>query len=133
MNKKIISIDHIFFEGNARNYEVIDRNLEVPCPKYFISYNNGKPFISDEVPKQFRPPMVRHELYEFEKLNPEDDKSCLTALIQEIIAVPNPILNKYLKFRKEVFRELVDFHKKHKTPQINKINKSLDYLNSLIL
>ena len=87
MNFRVIDEQRLAFSGEDRTYDVVDRNLGVGEPRYFISYNNGRPFISDEVPEAFRAPMVFHELMEFESLKGQPD-SCLNSLKAELETFP---------------------------------------------
>tara|TARA_Y100000310_G_scaffold337228_1_gene423791 strand:- start:278 stop:673 length:396 start_codon:yes stop_codon:yes gene_type:complete len=131
MNKKVVSIESILFNGQERNYEVVDKNLNVPCPKYFISHNNGKPFISNEVPEKYRGYMVFHELYEFETRDPLTKDSCVISLKKELETVPENIKEDYIEFRKQVFEDLVTFLKKYDKSILDKVSLSLDYLENL--
>lgn len=140
MIDKIIAIEHMFFDEGGRfynvphrelrPYDVLDKDLD-SCPKFFISYNKGRPFISEEVPKEFRRHMVFHELYEFEVLDPTKEDSCLIALKEELSRVPKTDLTEYIRFKTQVFQELITFSEKHDKSLLKKINKSLDYLKTL--
>lgn len=128
MELKTLELKVITFNGKQRSYSVVDRNI-TPAPKYFISYNKGNPFISDEVPEEFRESMVFHELTEFELLQDKPDR-CLQALKSELETVPKNKKEDYLKFRLEVFESLIDFLKKYdpNSKLIIEVNKSLKYL-----
>src|SRR3989344_3216172 len=95
---KTLETRTIEFDGKQREYRVVDRNIGSPAPKYFIAYNVGIPFISDEVPQQYREPMVLHELTEFELLPNEKDR-CIRALRAELKIVPENIKEDYMRFR----------------------------------
>ncbi len=132
MGLKLHSIETILFDGKDREYEVMDNPEKLIVPKYFISYGNGKPFISSEVPKSYRPHMVRHELLEFEKIE-DSPTCCLQALVSELEEVPSENREIYVQFRTKTFRSLIDFLKTQNklSPLIHKLHKSLRYLESI--
>jgi hypothetical protein len=131
MNIKVISKESTLFEGMPRVYDVVDKNLDIPCPKYFISYNQGNPFISEEVPQKFRKYMIYHELYEFEKFDPKEEDSCLESLRKELAKVPYYNLQEHVNFRKDTFRHLIEFVREYDKDSFKKINRSLNYLENV--
>jgi hypothetical protein len=133
MNIKIISKESTIFEGRTRIYDVVDKNLGIPCPKYFVSYNQGSPFISQEVPQNFRKYMIYHELYEFEEFDPKDEDSCLESLRKELAKVPYYNLQEHVDFRKDTFRHLIEFVREYDKDSFQKINRSLNYLENLTI
>jgi hypothetical protein len=126
----VLKTKTIDFEGKAREYDVVDRNLGVDCPRWFIGYNNGRPFVSDEVPEGFMNYMVFHELQEFEKMPGGEDR-CLTTLIEELKRVPEQELKEYVPFRREVFRSLVGYLQRHQQPLESAARKSLEHLERM--
>ncbi len=132
MGLKKLEVKTIEFNGKLREFRVVDRNVGSPAPKYFISYGNGTPFISDEVPENYRNPMVFRELTEFELLQNESDR-CLKALNAELEIVPENLRKDYVLFRREVFESLIDYFKHYQpdSPFISEAGKSLDKLKTL--
>ncbi len=132
MGLKLHSIETILFDGKDREYNVMDNPEKLIVPRYFISYGNGKPFISSEVPKNYRHHMVRHELLEFEKIE-DSPTCCLQALVSELEEVPTIDRNDYIPFRARTFKSLIDFlkTKNQLSPLIHKLHKSLRYLESI--
>ncbi len=126
------SIETITFDGKDREYDVMDNPEKLIVPKYFISYGGGRPFISLEIPKEYRSHMVRHELYEFEKLEDSPDR-CLKSLMFELENVPHQDRSDYIPFRARTFKNLIYFLKTQEqlSPMIHKLNKSLRYLESI--
>jgi hypothetical protein len=122
----------IEFLGKDRKYDVVSKHLDSPAPRWFIGYNNGRPFISDEVRQDYQRPMVFHELAEFEILQ-NGNESCLEALKAELITVPVNRRKDYVSFRKEVFRELVKYFKESEPESqlIPKLKQSLAHLEGL--
>jgi hypothetical protein len=132
MEKEIIGKGEIKFEGEAREFDVADRNIP-EAPKYFIGYNNGRPFISDEVPERFRKYMVLHELVEFEKFSEEED-SCYKALRFELMDVVDDDIYEYVPFRAETFEHLINYLKQNESDSdlLPKVKRSCRHLNELI-
>ncbi|PIN94464.1 hypothetical protein COU53_03545 [Candidatus Pacearchaeota archaeon CG10_big_fil_rev_8_21_14_0_10_30_48] len=122
----------IKFQEEEREYDVVDRNIDQPAPRYFISYRQGIPFISDEVPRDYMHPMILHKLTEFELLQEENDK-CLKALKVELKSLNEEQLKEYIPFRTEVFQCLISYLEKHlpNSPHLPEMKKSLSYLETL--
>ena len=131
MGLEVISTEMVDFEGAQREYEVVSRHIERPSPRFFVRYNSGKPFISDEVPVRYRGFMVYHELYEFEKLGLMDEKSCVKALEKELDMVGSKLIKGYVQFRRRVFGELVDYLRKFDTILLDRVEKSFERLKVL--
>jgi hypothetical protein len=131
MEMEIIETKSVYFNGQIRKYDVVASDLGVPCPKFFIGYNSGRPFISEDVPRVWRPFMAYHELHEFENLNPKCEDSCVEALDEELRVVGQGIVPIYVPFRKQVFEHLVDYGIKHDSSIVPKTRKSLEKLRML--
>src|SRR3989344_2017793 len=113
-------------------YRIISRKL-VEDPKYFVSFGNGTPFISDEVPPKFRPYMILHELMEFIGHKNKRDR-CVNALKEELAEVPLEKVDHYIEFRLGTFKYLSDYLRTQDDPGnfIDEVQKSTDYLQSLM-
>lgn len=137
MKLPIIGQEEIEFKETKRVYDIVERSLP-GAPRFFVAYNSGRPFISEEVPEIYRPPMVFHELTEFENINPSNPEKCLYALKYELEYVKSLEyigFKEYKIFRKEVFKELISYQKERNakaTEFIRGIENSLEYLNHLI-
>lgn len=132
---KIIGKGRVEFGGEKRVYDVVDRSLE-GAPRYFICYSNGRPYISDEVPKTFRRHMVFHELFEFEKLQGKSEVGrCMRALMNELDGVPERDHGEYIPFRINVFQNLLDYLEETEptSPLVVDVRQSLDFLERMAL
>lgn len=120
----------IKFFGVARPYDIMSRNVS-PSPRFFVSYGNGRPFISDEVPEKYRGHMIFHELAEFEFL--KGSNKCLNALQLELSRVPKTEMSEYATFRGETFKSLIGFLEMYEPSSklIPEVKKSLSHLQSL--
>ena len=121
----------VSFEGAVREFDVLDKNLGVPCPRYFVSYNNGRPFISNEVRPVYQQRMVFHELVEFEKYEDQEGR-CVKALNDELRLVSSTKLLTYVRFRKEVFEGLLEFSLNNQPDFIDEIKGSIARLDQII-
>lgn len=121
----------VTWNGRGYSYRIISRKLAAD-PKYFVSYGNGNPFISDEVPEKFRPYMILHELMEFQSQKRKVE--CINALKGELAEVPFDKLAHYLEFRVSTFRYLRDYLNAQDNPGsfLDEVQKSLAYLEQLI-
>jgi len=131
MELKTLKTRTIRFDGKDREYDVVNRNLGADCPRWFISYGNGLPFISDEVPEEYMDHMVFHELYEFETLANHGEGKCLESLKAELERVPEDQRKDYMNFRKGVFESLVQYLERTGGALLPETQKSLDHLRRL--
>lgn len=124
-------------EGQNRKYLVVSRNLEPSLP-LFAGYNNGLPFVSEDVPSVFRLAWVAHEVIEFEQFRDPDGKwlpeHCRRALFKELTYVPEDCLEEYFPLRLGFFNDLVDYLTKNKEPAelIEEVRKSRDGLEKFV-
>ena len=98
--------------GMIREYLIISHDL-YPSPKYFASCRPDRevpPFISDDVPPEFRPYVMTHEIYEGYHLRDQPHR-CLRALEFELGSVPATRIRPYLRFRLTMFEALLAFMK----------------------
>lgn len=126
-------------EGRLIPFSVISKSLketlEIDLP-YFISYNNGHPFISEEVPEYYRKPMIAHEFVEFTKYAGKENR-CVDALKEELsyvpLLVPEDKREGYIPFRLEVFNHLLKYLNVNEpnSPFIPEVQKSVNYLKRL--
>ena len=130
MNLQTLDTKMIKFFGVVRLYDIMSRNV-TPSPRFFVSYGNGIPFISDEVPEKYRGHMIFHELAEFEFL--KGSNKCLNALQLELSRVPKEEVVEYAHFRRETFKSLIDFLEKHEPSSklIPEVRRSLSHLQSI--
>lgn len=111
--------DH--WDGKIGQVTVLDRTYEYlvishdlhPSPKFFASCRTDRvtpPFISDDVPAEFRPFVMTHEIYEGYIINGQPHR-CLRALEHELGCIPAKKLRSYLRFRLQTFEALLAFVK----------------------
>ena len=118
--------ERIIVGGNPFEFDVVkDSGLEQML-SFFIGYNNGRPFISSEVPVDYRIPMVTHEIMEFTAYLGKPD-SCLNALKDELKLVPAKQLEEYITFRYHVFKILRNYLMKTEpsSPLIDQVRTSM--------
>jgi len=134
MGFRILSTETVFFDGRNRMYDVVSRHLDTPAPRYFITYNDGRPMISGEVLPDFRRYVVLHELFEFETFK-SDKGGCLKSLKEELKSVSLEDKERYIPFRRQVFLELLRFLKKYtpNSPLVHEVSESTDYLNEILI
>ena len=127
----ILETKIIEFKEKKRKYLVVDRNMGLPAPKYFIAYAAGVQFISNEIPEDYRNPMVFHKLTEFELL-PNENNKCLKSLLAELETIPENKRKEYLEFRREAFESLIDFLEQYEpdSSSIPEARNSLKYLKN---
>jgi hypothetical protein len=134
----MIAHEGFMFDGQIVEYDVISKDIPVKAPKWFIAYNRGHPFISDEVEKSdvrnYRKPMVLHEVMEFGRFQGRK-RSCVKALKQELKVVDSREMRKYVGFRIGVFEELLKFLAEEDGDRsralVPEVGRSLRYLRGL--
>ena len=127
-----VSTVEIQYEDWRRSYDVISADLS-SAPLFFTGYGHGRPFISEQVPENYREPMVLHEIDEFEKFQRIEGR-CLGALKLELEWVSSKeFFEDYIVFRLEVFNHLINFLKKDNPNSffIPEAMKSAEHLKSL--
>lgn len=126
-----LAVGMVRIDGRVYGYDVIKSNFQKDAPRCFISYNDGRPFISDEVPSDYRSPMVIHEIAEETRYNGKIGR-CLMALGVELAHVDGDF-STYVLFRKRVFRELIRYLEIHNDPRalLQEVRGSLEHLESL--
>ena len=131
---KTLKTEKIKFEGQDREYDIVSKDDPdvVGAPRWFVSYGQGLPFISDEVPEQYRQHTIFHELYEFEKIPNDRMGRCRETLVKELERVPAGEIREYIRFRREVFEELKRYAEKINVPELGReVSGSLEYLINL--
>lgn len=101
----------VYVLGRPFSYLIISHDLN-PAPKWFAGYNPqlAPAFISDQVPRPFRPYMIAHEIFEFWMLA-DQPNCCRRALEFELSRVPPSKFLDYLRFRVQTFEALLAFMK----------------------
>lgn len=121
----------IMVDGKEYVYHVLDRSLEPRLPG-FLGFSGGEHlFISEEVPEDFRPYMLTHEIREFTTLAGLPGRCCV-ALTFELAEVPPEIYVVYLSYRLQFFRNLVAYYVESDDPKVSdlkgEIARSLQYI-----
>jgi hypothetical protein len=65
------TVGRVRFDCKEYGYDVVDKDFFFDLPRYFISYNEGWPFISEEVPFEYRQLMMIHEIVEETRFEPQ--------------------------------------------------------------
>ena len=120
-------------DGALVPFIVVSKDLEPRLPG-FVGCVSGLPFISEEVPPEFREHAVNHELIEFIVLGRRPG-SCLEALTRELNLVPADLVAKYIDYRRAFFERLVAYHSdpaRNATPEfLGEITASLRHLKEI--
>lgn len=101
----------VYVLGRPFPFVVISHDLN-PAPNFFAGYNPelAPAFISDQVPRPYRPFMIAHEIYEQWMLADQPNR-CRRALEFELSRVPPKKFMDYLRFRVQTFDALLAFMK----------------------
>ena len=96
--------------GQIYEYLVISCDLR-PSPKFFAACRADRqvpPFVSDDVPWEYRAYVMSHEIYGGYYLA-DQPHCCLRALTYELGRVPATKIKSYLPFRLQTFDSLLAF------------------------
>ncbi len=123
-------------------YFVIPQSKE-PNLEHFVLRMTGKPEdgslfgISDSVPVGLRKYPVFHEVIEFLGADNESPGKCQRALVREIRAVPEYLLDEYARMRESFFTNLLVYVQRpdqvanYTLDDLKEFQGSLDFLRSL--
>ena len=90
-------------------YHIISRELE-PGLKGFVGFPEGEfLFISEDVPREYRPYILTHEVLETTILKDKTGR-CAFATILELGDVPPGMLREYVKYRLDFINRLLEFY-----------------------
>lgn len=95
--------------GRQFPFLIISHDLH-PAPKWFVGYKPAMSpaFISDQVPRSYRPFMIAHEIFEVWMLADQPNR-CRRALEFELSRVPPSKFLDYLRFRVQTWDALMAF------------------------
>lgn len=132
--RKIIATGQTIVCGRVFDYDVVNHEAhESLAARWFACCDNGRPFISDEIPPQFRGPMAFHEIYERQMFPNKPRGYCRDTLVEELKTVAAKDLPNYVRFRLGTFRELKGFYELHFSghPFIAELELSMSHLEDL--
>lgn len=123
-----------FFSGIVYTAHLLSAQLEPNLPNFVGFPNQTFLFASDEIPKEYLPFMLTHEIREFTKYKDQTDR-CLKSLLDELENIPDDINIDYIAFRYEFFKRLVIFYEHKSGSEIDdlkrEISTSLAHLEQL--
>lgn len=88
-------------------YRVLILDRQMRAPRWFCGLcpTSDWLYISDEVPAEYRLPMLQHEVYEHRHFG-QEEYPCVAALQRELKELSGLDVQAYLDFRLETLREL---------------------------
>ncbi len=110
LKKYKVGSGSFFYNGERISYSILSKEFELRLPG-FVGFPQGHLFISEEVPKNYRKPMLIHEWVEFTKFTGQKGR-CVKALTRELDFAPKGAERMaYLKYRKLFFERLIGFYR----------------------
>jgi len=92
------------------DYDITSKTFEPRVP-YFVGYPDRRYlFISEEVPEEFHPAVLAHELWCARQKGRGDPDHCRHAAVHELLYVPNRAFKAYLDMRLKTFEALVELY-----------------------
>ncbi|MEI8343481.1 MAG: hypothetical protein WCF93_00855 [Candidatus Moraniibacteriota bacterium] len=110
LKKYKVGSGSFFYNGERISYSIISKDFEPRLPG-FIGFPEGQLFISEEVPENYRKPMLIHEWVEFTEFAGQKGR-CVKALKRELDFAPKGAERMaYLEYRKSFFEKLIEFYR----------------------
>ncbi len=120
--------------GKRFSYSILRKEFELKLPG-FVGFPQGHLFISEEVPENYRKPILIHEWLEFTQFAGQKGR-CVKALERELDFAPKGDgCMAYLKYRELFFERLIEFYRD--SNEVNdefklEIQGSCEFLKKLI-
>ncbi len=110
LKKYKVGSGSFFYNGERISYSIISKDFEPRFPG-FVGFPEGHLFISEEVPKDYRKPILIHEFVEFTEFAGQVDR-CRRAVVRELFHAPKgEEYSRYLEYRKTFFERLIEFYR----------------------
>ncbi len=132
-------IDGEPFQVNGERvlYNLMDSSLDEDFGiRYAVGVPGGKPFVSEQVPEEFRAYWLLHEaLCPLAGFNKEPLESCLETekyvYAKVVEDFPAEKVAEYVQMRKDMISDLIIFSEENQPEFAEVLKKNLAYLNSL--
>lgn len=115
----------IDIDGTTHNYYVLSRELEPLLPGFVGFTGNQFLFISEDVPVEYRPYILAHEVREFTQRAGQRGR-CRATLEQELEEVPDDIRVEYTRYRRDRFEDLVAYYADNQDPNMQGFKAELE-------
>lgn len=126
-----VGVGEIEYGGRKIPYTILKKE-SVPTLPGFLGYPKAEYlFISEEVPEEFRVPQLIHEIIEFTELTGQKGR-CVEALKRELSVIPEEIKQKYIEYRRDFFKRLIEYYKNFEDENFKaEIQASYEFLQKL--
>ncbi|MEK7093607.1 MAG: hypothetical protein AAB927_03945 [Patescibacteria group bacterium] len=127
---RALTVEKGAFDINGRlcEYSVISKELHPDVPNFVGVLGENEFFISEEVPRRFRYPMIAHEVYCLMGKDMGHDGHCLAAVEFALRFVTESDRAEYLAIRRKFFSDLIEVSKGGDPVFLREITASRDYL-----
>ncbi len=110
LKKYKVGSGRISYRGERFSYSILRKEFELRLPG-FVGFPEGHLFISEDVPKDYRKPILIHEFVEFTEFAGQVDR-CRRAVVRELFHAPKgEEYSRYLEYRKTFFERLIEFYR----------------------
>ena len=110
LKKYKVGSGRISYRGERFSYSILSKEFELRLPG-FVGFPQGHLFISEEVPEDYRKPILIHEFVEFTEFAGQVDL-CRRAVVRELFHAPKgEEYSRYLEYRKTFFERLIEFYR----------------------
>ena len=131
LKRHVVGKGVLEFDDKTYTYFIVSRLLEPNLPG-FVGFPGGKTlFISEEVPEEFRPYMLWHEIQE-QAESPSQMGKCLITLVGELDRVPSEMKQRYIDYRRRFFQNFAAYLQNSEDQSFRaEIGASLVHLQSI--
>ena len=127
---RALTVEKGAFDINGRpcEYSVVSKELHSNVPNFVGVLGEDEFFISEEVPRRFRYPMIAHEVYCLKGKSMGHEGHCLAAIEFDLRFVTEGDRAEYLAIRRKFFNDLIEVSKDGDPAFLREITASRDYL-----
>ena len=115
-------------DGRPCEYSVVSKELHPNIPNFVGILGENEFFISEDVPRRFRYPMIVHEVYCLMGKEMGHEGHCLAAVEFELRFVEAVDRAEYLEIRRKFCNDLIEVSKDGDPAFLREITASRDYL-----
>ena len=115
-------------DGRQCEYSVVSKELHPNVPNFVGVLGENEFFISEEVPRRLRYPMIAHEAFCLKGKCMDHEGHCLAAIEFELRFVEAGDRAEHLAIRRKFFTDLIEVSKGGDPVFLQEITASRDYL-----
>ena len=126
---KKVGTDSLYIGAEMIHFAIVDASLEPKLPNFVGRLEDNYYFLSEEIPTEYRKPILTHEVNCFALKACGRHNHCIVATEEELRHVSQEIRQDYLALRRTFFRNLARMYESQPTSSFYlQICSTRDYL-----